>query len=257
MEDNKKNKKRETDFLTDFTAEPIGVVRSCFTEKFGIPRQSGLAPSASAVIQLRKRFCRQEIVNGLDGFNHLWVLFIFHRVLEDGWKTTVRPPRLGGRERVGVFATRSPHRPNHIGLSAVRLDGIQCGRGFLHLAVSGGDLLDGTPVIDLKPYIPYSDVINSAHMPSGAGVSPVTEVLFTEAAQLFCQHYEEQTNRKLHALIIEVLRQDPRPASQQQKKKEFGIQLWNVNVRWEIDDHYCRVLCCELLEDFSPVQNPE
>ncbi|MBE0584885.1 MAG: tRNA (N6-threonylcarbamoyladenosine(37)-N6)-methyltransferase TrmO, partial [Desulfofustis sp.] len=137
--------------MDEHTCRIIGIIRSCYRQKFGIPRQAGLTPSASAELQLVRPFARREMIQGLEQFSHLWLLFLFHGVVGDGWQATVRPPRLGGRKRIGVFATRSPHRPNHIGLSAVRLLGIESDGDGVTLALGGVDLLDGTPVLDIKP----------------------------------------------------------------------------------------------------------
>jgi tRNA-Thr(GGU) m(6)t(6)A37 methyltransferase TsaA len=141
-----------------FSLSPIGTIHSCYGEKFGIPRQPGLVKSATATLELLPPYNSPDALRGLDGFSHLWVIFLFHQSTRNQWKATVRPPRLGGNERVGVFASRSNFRPNPIGLSVVELltvEGTQ-----LHLG--GGDFLDGTPVLDIKPYLPYADCIPSA-----------------------------------------------------------------------------------------------
>ncbi|MCK5516240.1 MAG: tRNA (N6-threonylcarbamoyladenosine(37)-N6)-methyltransferase TrmO, partial [Desulfobulbaceae bacterium] len=141
---------------------PIGVIHSCFSEKFGIPRQSGMVKSATAFLELLPPFNRKEMVRGLDGFSHIWVHFFFHQVVEEGWRPTVRPPWLGGKKRVGIFATRSPHRPNHIGMSAVKLVDIRREKKTYLIEVTGVDFLDQTPVLDIKPYVPYCDSVETA-----------------------------------------------------------------------------------------------
>ena len=224
--------------------EPIGVIRSCFTEKFGIPRQAGLAPSAEATIELTGEYNREEIVRGLDKYSHIWLQFVFHKALEEGWKTTVRPPRMGGKERLGVLATRSPHRPNHLGISAVRLKKVYRGDRGIKIDVCGADLLDGTPVIDIKPYIVYSDHLESARMNVQWEDLPEFGIVMSEEAEMFCSEYERGTGRKLRCLIAEVLKQDPRPASQKDNRTEFGMYLWDVNVRWRVDGDTCRVVSC-------------
>ena len=133
--------------------ETIGIVRSCFSEKFAIPRQPSLAPAAKGVVELIAPYNRPEAVAGLEGVSHLWLLFVFHAATSGPAHLRVRPPRLGGNQRVGVFASRSTHRPNPIGQSVVRLDGMEPGR----LLISSIDLLDGTPILDIKPYVPYAD----------------------------------------------------------------------------------------------------
>ena len=146
--------------------ERIGVVRSCFGEKFGVPRQPGLCPSAWGELIFDEACRSGEAVRGLDDFSHLWIVFHFHLTAGQGWHPTVRPPRLGGNRRLGVFASRSPFRPNAIGLSVVRLEGIDRERTDGPVLLLGGvDLVDGTPVLDVKPYLPYADSLPDA----GAG----------------------------------------------------------------------------------------
>lgn len=137
-----------------FSFQPIGVIHSCFKEKFGIPRQSGLVTAAQATLELHAPYDCPEALVELEGFSHIWVTFVFHQSMRDNWKATVRPPRLGGNQRIGVFASRSPFRPNPIGLSAVQLESIDCKDGHCQLQLRGADLLDGTPVLDIKPYVP-------------------------------------------------------------------------------------------------------
>ena len=148
--------------LTDHAVHPIGIIHSCFSEKFGIPRQPGLVPVARAILEMRPPYDRDEAVNGLETFSHLWIIFVFHANPKGKWQPTVRPPRLGGNRRLGVFATRSGFRPNPIGLSVVRLEGIRRYKNKLLLDLSGVDLLDRTPVLDIKPYLPYVDSVPDA-----------------------------------------------------------------------------------------------
>ena len=224
--------------------EIIGYISSCFKEKFATPRQPGLAPSATARLILVEPFNRREMVRGLETFSHIWVQFLFHQVVGDGWKTTVRPPRLGGSERKGVWATRSPHRPNHIGLSAVTLEGIDVRNG-VELVLSGVDLLDRTPVIDIKPYLPVSDRPEGVTDGWSERLFAPLDVCFTPAARDFCSAYRRRTGDDLATLITEVLHADPRPASQRATRKEFGMLLWDVNVRWSVDGVRCVVTGCE------------
>ena len=233
--------------IRDISITPIGVIHSCFSEKFGIPRQSGMVKSATAFIELLPPFNREEMVRGLDGFSHIWVHFLFHQVLEEGWKPTVRPPWLGGKKRVGVFASRSPHRPNHIGMSAVKLTDIRREKKTYIIKVTGGDFLDQTPVLDIKPYVPYCDSVETAT--SGYTVYNRSdrleiEVIFSKETSLFCAAYEQDTGRELYLLIEEMIRQDPRPASQKGTKKQFGMLLWDVNIRWQVIDSQFQVLEC-------------
>ncbi len=214
--------------------QPVGVIHSCFTEKFGIPRQSGMVKSATAYLELLPPFNRDEMVRGLESFSHIWVQFIFHQAVAEGWKSTVRPPWLGGKKRVGVFASRSPHRPNHIGMSAVRLVDIKRESKKLILTLTGIDFLDQTPVLDIKPYLPYSDCIGTATGGYTKSRELDIEVLFSKEALLFCDSYEQDTGRKIRLLIEEMIMQDPRPASQKGGKDRFGMLLWDVNIRWRI-----------------------
>ncbi|MBC8208774.1 MAG: tRNA (N6-threonylcarbamoyladenosine(37)-N6)-methyltransferase TrmO [Desulfobulbaceae bacterium] len=215
--------------------EIIGIVRSCYPEKFGIPRQPGLVKSSAGRLELCPGYDREEMVRGLEGFSHLWIQFLFHEAVEEGWRPTVRPPWLGGQKRVGVFASRSPHRPNFMGMSVVRLRGISVVDGRLGLNLAELDLLDGTPVLDFKPYLPYSDSLPEAT--SGfvrSDEAPQRLVEFTARAQQFCADYEQRTARPLATLIRETLAQDPRPASQRHHSRSYGMTLWDVNIRWQV-----------------------
>ena len=213
---------------------PIGIIHSCYPEKFGIPRQPGLVKSSSGRLELLPPWNREEMIKGLDAFSHIWIQFQFHEAVAEGWRPTLRPPWLGGQKRVGVFASRSPHRPNHLGFSVVRLTGIRKEKKGLFLEIAEIDLLDKTPVIDIKPYIPYSDSVPGA---SGGFIPPPEsverEVLFTEAAAQACSGYEQRTGRRLRSLIAETLAQDPRPASQRHQAREYGMALWDLNIRWQ------------------------
>ena len=227
---------------------PIGIIHSCYPEKFGIPRQPGLVKSSSGCLELLPPWNREEMIKGLDAFSHIWIQFQFHEAVAEGWRPTLRPPWLGGQKRVGVFASRSPHRPNHLGFSVVRLTGIRKEKKGLFLEIAEIDLLDKTPVIDIKPYIPYSDSVPGA---SGGFIPPPEsverEVVFTEAAAEYCGEYEQRTGRRLRSLIAETLAQDPRPASQRHQTREYGIALWDVNVRWQA--HGERFLVLLIMEE--------
>lgn len=228
------------------TIRPVGVVHSCFTEKFGIPKQPGLVTSAAGEIELFPEFGRQELVKELDGFSHIWVSFLFHQAIKDGWRPTVRPPWLGGQRRVGVFASRSPHRPNFMGLSVVRLKGIEKRGKTIFLTLSGFDMLDQTPVIDIRPYLPYSDSINDADSGYADYELQSNRVVFSKTAQKFCSQYREKTGRDLYTLIEEIIAQDPRPASQKKRGKEFGMTLWDVNCRFVFkSDGAAEITGCE------------
>jgi tRNA-Thr(GGU) m(6)t(6)A37 methyltransferase TsaA len=193
-----------------FHFAPIGVVRSCFREKFGIPRQPGLASAARATLELLPPYNQPAAVRGLEGFSHLWLVFAFHGIPAGRWQPTVRPPRLGGNRRLGVFATRSTFRPNPIGLSAVKLERIATDHGKVVLHLAGVDVLDGTPVLDIKPYLPYADCIPTATGGFATEVPPSgLAVEFSPAAAAFCAALPVGDPREL---ITQLLRQDPRPA---------------------------------------------
>ncbi|MCQ4321506.1 tRNA (N6-threonylcarbamoyladenosine(37)-N6)-methyltransferase TrmO [Stutzerimonas stutzeri] len=212
-----------------YSVSPIGFVRSCFKEKFAIPRQPQLAPAARGVLELAAPFDQVHALEGLEQVSHVWLLFLFHQALEAEPRLRVRPPRLGGNRMVGVFATRATHRPNGIGQSVVKLDQIEPGR--LHL--SGIDLLDGTPVLDIKPYVPYADVVTDAHNGLAEDAPNLIAVRWTEASlhQAHCE--AARLGEPLQALIEQCLAQDPRPAYQTPAaERRYGTRLWDVEVRW-------------------------
>ena len=217
----------------EFRFAPIGVVRSCFREKFGIPRQPGLVPAARATLELLPPCNQPEAVRGLEGFSHLWLVFVFHGVPAGRWQPTVRPPRLGGNQRLGVFATRSTFRPNPIGLSAVRLERIAVRQGQVALHLAGVDLLDRTHILKIKPYLPYADRIAEA-TGGFAPEAPAAEltVEFSPAAGGFCAAWP---NGDLRELIGQILRQDPRPAYERaaREPRRHGMKLYHLDVRWE------------------------
>lgn len=217
---------------------PIGFIRSPYSDKFGIPRQPGLVTAAPARLELLPPFAREEAFKGIAGFSHVWILFVFHAdCLDAGWRPTVRPPRLGGRETVGVFASRAPYRPNPIGLSAVEQLGLERTACGLALKLRGVDLLDGTPVLDIKPYVPYADALPQAT--SGFATPPPAvplPVRFSERAQRDLEIADSDGQRGLHELIAQVLAQDPRPGYMDRypQRREFGIRLYDLNIRWRI-----------------------
>lgn len=212
----------------------IALIHSCFSEKFGIPRQPGMVPAATASLEFLPSFDRPEMVRGLEHFSHIWVQFLFHATIAEGWKATVRPPRLGGKTRVGIFASRSPHRPNHLGLSVVKLERIVNDGKRVTLLLSGVDFLDGTPVLDIKPYIPYSDCPPQASGGYASTPPPQIEVVFSAEVERFCAVYHQKTARNLKELLCQVIGHDPRPVSQKGRKKSFAAVLWGVDVRWTI-----------------------
>jgi len=216
-----------------FQFPAIGIIHSCFKEKFGIPRQPGLAPLAQAQLELVAPYNDIAAVEGLEGCSHIWVQFVFHANSRDSWKPKVKPPRLGGNKSMGVFATRSPVRPAPIGLSVVKLDRIEQSEGKLVLWLSGIDFLDGTPVLDIKPYIPYADKVDEA-CNAFAPLPPAFIPVQLNASQFaFCSAYQQANGTDLAELIRQILQQDPRPQYQTPGvEKLYGMKLLDLDLRW-------------------------
>lgn len=217
----------------EFTFPAIGIVHSCFKEKFGIPRQPGLAPLARAEIELLPPFNEPAAFDGLEGCSHLWIQFVFHANKREDWKPKVKPPRLGGNKSLGVFATRSPTRPAPIGLSVVRFDGVIEREGKLLVQISGVDLLEGTPVLDIKPYVPYVDCVTDAENRFAAAEPELVAVSIPAQWQNFCAAYRARTGTDLDGLIVQILQQDPRPQYQQpEPERIYGMKLLDLDVQW-------------------------
>jgi tRNA (adenine37-N6)-methyltransferase len=229
------------------TLEPIATVHSCFGEKFAIPRQPGLCPSAWGTLTFLPEYRSPEACRGLEGFSHVWLIFGFHETLAQGWKPTVRPPRLGGNQRVGVFASRSPFRPNGLGLSLVKLDGITLSTSEgPQLRLSGLDLLDGTPIYDVKPYLPYAEALPEAS--SGFAQEAITRlsVEISDSAQAVFSLLPARSQ----AVLREVLALDPRPATvSPEESRIFGARLCGYNVRFSIHEDRCLILSLDAEED--------
>lgn len=227
-----------------WSLDSLGIIHSCYQEKFAVPRQPGLAPAARATLELLPPYNQPECVEGLEDFSHLWLTFLFHQNLEQGWKPRVRPPRLGGNQKVGVFASRSTFRPNGLGLSVVKLEGIERQQGVkLHL--SGVDLVDGTPIMDIKPYLPWADSLPDATASWAPEPPPLLRVVFDATVeQQLSQHIEGVWLRQL---IIEVLAQDPRPAYQKNDpQRVYGVKLAGKDVRFCFpDQQQVKVLALE------------
>ncbi|MFO8044985.1 MAG: tRNA (N6-threonylcarbamoyladenosine(37)-N6)-methyltransferase TrmO [Halomonas sp.] len=226
----------ETPHHPPITLSPIGVIASDYPDKFGIPRQPGLAPAARASLILVPPFDDPLAVRGLEDFSHLWLTFLFHlspeQVGAKDWTPLVRPPRLGGNAKVGVFASRSTHRPNRLGLSLVELVEIDTRRG-VRLMLGGADLVSGTPVIDIKPYLPWAEARPDAR----AGFAPEAPlklpVAFSDAAMTALA--KRPDGDSLHELIQQVLAQDPRPAYRQgAEARLYGVRLRDVDVRFQV-----------------------
>ena len=207
----------------------IARIESDFPEKFGIPRQSGIVPALRSTIRFEKEFRNADALRGLEGFSHLWLLWIFSENVRDTWKPTVRPPRLGGNTRLGVFATRSSFRPNPIAMSCVKIEEIRLeGNNGPEIVVSGADLMDGTPIVDIKPYLPYADSV-----PDAAGGFAATvdgNRLDVEIPAGVANGFPQE---KIDALR-EVLAQDPRPHYQDDPERIYGFPFAGKEIKFKV-----------------------
>ena len=233
--------------MNNITFSTIAKIHSPYKEKFAVPRQPGLVPSAKAQIEILPPYDDINAFSDLVGFSHIWLVFVFHKNKgqdDNKWNPTVRPPRLGGNKRIGVFATRSPSRPNPIGLSLVQFNGISKVNGKLFLEVSSIDLVDQTPIIDIKPYLPYADSKPDA-LAGFAQTDPDQSltVQFSKASQARLNTLKDNYPR-LQQLICEVLQQDPRPAYKKNKPddKIYSVYLSDFNVQWQTTDNITQVL---------------
>ncbi len=221
--------------MDHFNLQIIGKIETPFTQKLGIPRQPNLAPNIKGRILLNKEFAREDTLRGLETFSHLWILYWCH--MSTSWRETIRPPRLGGREKLGFFATRSPHRPNPIGLSVVKFEGID---SDFNILISGMDILNETPVLDIKPYLPMWDSLPEA----SNGWIEQTETLrplpvnFDQlpSAQLQLLHNEQKTALK------ETLCWDPRPAYIKDEDRSFIHQIFDLEITWKRDPEKITIL---------------
>lgn len=213
--------------MEEHTIKVIARIRSDFKTKFGVPRQSGLVEALRARVVFEPEYRDSEALRGIEGFSHLWLIWQFSAAVREGWSPTVRPPRLGGNERMGVFATRSPFRPNAIGLSCVRLEGVEQTAEGAVLVVSGADLMDGTPIYDVKPYLPYADCKPEA----SGGFAP------QRGAELAVEIPEALLARVpagKRAALTGVLAQDPRPPYQNDPQRVYGMEFAGQNVRFQV-----------------------
>ena len=228
---------------------PIGVIQTCFNEKFGVPRQSLMVAEARGVIRLDPAFAHPDTMLHLEEFTHIWVVYLFHKNQNsnhpDQWTNTIQPPRIDAPRKVGVYASRSPHRPNPIGLSVVKLERVYTVKGMVEVEVSGVDILDGSPVLDIKPYVPYADSIPQAS--SGWIKNEITryEVQFSEHAEkVMLKSVVDYPRINVKKLITEILEWDPRPRSQREQSpvesetsvgKKFAFRLLSYDIHWVID----------------------
>ncbi len=223
---------------------PIGYISTPYKEKFAIPRQPGLVKAAKGIIQLDPEFADINAFRGIEQFSHLWLIFQFNHVPTGKWSPLVRPPRLGGNEKLGVFATRSTHRPSNMGLSVVQFEKVENKNGKVLVHVAGVDLMDGTPILDIKPYIAYVDAIPEAK--SGfAGEAPAAiSVVFSITAQQALEQYKKQSP-DLEQLIKETLALNPAPAYHNDQNKNadriYGVRIYELNVTWKIKENQIEV----------------
>ncbi|HEA52849.1 tRNA (N6-threonylcarbamoyladenosine(37)-N6)-methyltransferase TrmO [Marinobacter antarcticus] len=220
---------------------PIAITRSCFNDKFGVPRQPGLTRYARADLIIQPPYNREDAFRGLDTASHLWLIFQFHEAVRAEWRPVVRPPRLGGNQKMGVFASRSPFRPNSLGLSVVRNEGLVQKGDHLALQISDHDLIDGTPILDIKPYLPFADSVPDAGL-GWADTAPTErlEVVFLPEAEaqlavLSPEHYPD-----LKLLITDIVSYDPRPSFRRGRDEAriYGAHLYDLNVRFRfVNDH--------------------
>ena len=218
----------------------IARIRTELPEKFGVPRQSGLVPQLRGRVIFEPEYRNPDAVRGLEDFSHIWLIWQFSRAVREGWSPTVRPPRLGGNRRMGVFATRSPFRPNALGLSSVRLDRVELDPALgpvLH--VSGADLMDGTPIFDIKPYLPYTD----SHPQATGGFTDglAHEPLTVECSPALLEHIPADNREGL----LGVLAGDPRPRYQEDPQRVYGLSFAGRNVKFTVDGDRLTVIAVE------------
>jgi tRNA-Thr(GGU) m(6)t(6)A37 methyltransferase TsaA len=220
--------------------KPIAHIRTDFSTKFGVPRQAGLVPDLRATVVFEEEFRDPEALRGIEGFSHLWLIWEFSEARRDKWSPTVRPPRLGGNTRLGVFATRSPFRPNPIGLSCVKLEGLEHDPKLgTVLVVSGADLMDGTPILDIKPYVPYAD----CHPEASEG--------FTSPGQDYLLEVDipadllDKIPADKRSGLRGVLSQDPRPSYQSDPDRVYGFQFAGLEIKFKVADK--RLTVCAVL----------
>lgn len=226
--------------MEQITENIIAYIHTDYNEKFGIPRQSGLAPSVQGRIVFEPEFRDPEAVRGLEGFSHIWLIWEFSENRGKAWSPTVRPPRLGGNRRMGVFATRSPFRPNPIGLSCVELSEVRLDdpEGPV-IVVQGPDLLDGTPILDIKPYIPYADSIPDASSGFLADASDLqVRVVIPEEVRTIL-------GEDLTAKVEDVLKNDPRPTYQNDPDRVYGVLFGGYNITFHVEENVLHVLTAE------------
>ncbi len=223
--------------MENITIKPIAHIRSDFATKFGIPRQSGIVKQLRATIIFEPEFRNSDALRGIDGFSHLWLIWQFSEAVRTDWSPTVRPPRLGGNTRMGVFATRSPFRPNNLGLSCVTFLGLEDTAEYgTVIHVGGADLMDGTPIFDIKPYIPYAD----CHPEALNGFTGGTEG--TLLTVTFPQELLERLPGDKREAAIGILAHDPRPSYQRRPDRIYGVSFAGFDIRFQVTQEHLTVL---------------
>lgn len=217
--------------MDEYTIKPIAYIRNDLKTKFGVPRQSGLANSLLSEIVFTPEYRVSDALRGITDFSHIWLIWSFSEARRSDWSPTVRPPRLGGNERVGVFATRSPYRPNSLALSCVKLERVEHREGFGDiLVVSGADLMNGTPIYDIKPYLPYADSIEDAvggFAPDGGKTLEVID----EKGELNKLSVEKRN------ALTELLARDPRPQYHNDSERIYGMEYGDFEIKFRVDEN--------------------
>lgn len=230
---------------TSFCMHPIGVIHTPYDEKFAVPRQPRLVESTHCTIELFPPYSDPQACVGLEGFSHIHVLFVFDQIAEDKFRPMIRPPRLGGNQRIGVFASRSPFRPNRIGLSLLELEKVEVVKGKSVLHVKGADIVDGTPILDIKPYIPFVDAIPEARGGFAQERPELKAVSFTKEAEE--ELIAAERNGLDPQVLTEILAQDPRPAYKgAEDHKDYYAQLMGYKVTFQVHGNTVIVKALEL-----------
>ena len=226
--------------MDNINIQVIARMHSDFATKFGIPRQSGLVEELRSTIVFEPEFRNADALRGIEGFSHLWIIWQFSEAVRTGWSPTVRPPRLGGNTRMGVFATRSPFRPNNLGLSCVKLLGVEetAEHGFV-LHVGGADLMDGTPIFDIKPYVPYAD----AHPEAIGGFTDTADAFLLDVA--FPDALLAILPADKRQAAISVLSHDPRPSYQRKPDRIYGLTFAGYDIRFTVENTILTVVAVD------------
>lgn len=217
----------------------IATVKSDFPTKFGLPRQAGIISGLRSYIVFEKEYSVPEAFRGLEDYSHIWVVWGFSEAVREGWSPTVRPPRLGGNTRMGVFATRSPFRPNSVGLSCVRLIGISRRDGRTVLQIDGGDMMDGTPIYDIKPFLPFTD----AHTDASCGFAGA--VVGDRLEAVIPDHIAALIPEDKREPLLEILRSDPRPSYQDQPDRVYGFGFAGLEIRFTVRNGVAEVISAD------------